>query len=108
LAHHGGASKPWPPFINISNIVFVTRGRTAEVVGWQTSGFNSEAGGRVCGRYYRRSDKQRFAEAFHLGTLDDMPSEAAPSYNIAPTTMQPVTTPLLTATFVRLVHPVAQ
>jgi len=36
------------------------------------------------------SDKQRIAEAFHLGTLDDMPLEAAPSYNIAPSTMQPV------------------
>ena len=44
----------------------------------------------MCGRYYRRSDKQRIAEAFHLGTLDDMPLEAAPSYNIAPSTMQPV------------------
>ena len=44
----------------------------------------------MCGRYYRRSDKQRIAEAFHLGTLDDIPLEAAPSYNIAPTTMQPV------------------
>ena len=43
----------------------------------------------MCGRYYRRSDKQRIAEAFHLGTLDDIPLEAAPSYNIAPTTMQP-------------------
>ena len=44
----------------------------------------------MCGRYYRRSDKQRIAEAFHLGTLDDMPLEAAPSYNIAPSTVQPV------------------
>jgi len=44
----------------------------------------------MCGRYYRRSDKQRIAEAFHLGTLDEMPLEAAPSYNIAPSTMQPV------------------
>ena len=44
----------------------------------------------MCGRYYRRSDKQRIAEAFHHGTLDDMPLEAAPSYNIAPSTMQPV------------------
>ncbi len=44
----------------------------------------------MCGRYYRRSDKQRIAEAFHLGTLDDIPLEAAPSYNIAPSTMQPV------------------
>ena len=44
----------------------------------------------MCGRYYRRSDKQRIAEAFHLGTLDEMPLEAAPSYNIAPSTIQPV------------------
>lgn len=44
----------------------------------------------MCGRYYRRTDKQRMAEAFHLGTLDDLPMEAAPSYNIAPSTMQPV------------------
>ena len=44
----------------------------------------------MCGRYYRQSDKQRIAEAFHLGNVDDFPLEAAPSYNIAPTTMQPV------------------
>jgi putative SOS response-associated peptidase YedK len=25
----------------------------------------------MCGRYYRRSDKQRIAEAFHLGHLPD-------------------------------------
>jgi putative SOS response-associated peptidase YedK len=43
----------------------------------------------VCGRYYRRSDKQRIAEAFHLGKLPDgfvLP----PDYNVAPTTFQPV------------------
>jgi putative SOS response-associated peptidase YedK len=50
----------------------------------------SEVWRRMCGRYYRRSDKQRIAEAFHLGILDDLPLEAVPSYNIAPTTMQPV------------------
>jgi putative SOS response-associated peptidase YedK len=44
----------------------------------------------MCGRYFRRSDKQRIAEAFHLGVFEDLPLEAAPSYNIAPTTMQPV------------------
>jgi putative SOS response-associated peptidase YedK len=44
----------------------------------------------MCGRYYRRSDKQRIAEAFHLGVFEDLPLEVAPSYNIAPTTMQPV------------------
>lgn len=43
----------------------------------------------MCGRYLRRSDKQRIAEAFHLGPLPDglvLP----PDYNVAPTTFQPV------------------
>ncbi len=44
----------------------------------------------MCGRYFRKSDKQRIAEAFHLGDIEDLPLESAPSYNIAPTTMQPV------------------
>lgn len=44
----------------------------------------------MCGRYYRQSDKQRIAEAFHLRDISDMPLEVAPSYNIAPTTRQPV------------------
>ncbi|MBB5060591.1 putative SOS response-associated peptidase YedK [Granulicella aggregans] len=44
----------------------------------------------MCGRYYRRSDKQRIAEAFRLGKLTDLPLEVAPSFNIAPTTMQAV------------------
>jgi putative SOS response-associated peptidase YedK len=44
----------------------------------------------MCGRYVRRSDKQRIAEAFVLGTLDDLILEAAPSYNITPMTRQPV------------------
>jgi putative SOS response-associated peptidase YedK len=44
----------------------------------------------MCGRYQRRSDKQRIAEAFHLGNLDELTLEVAPSYNIAPTTRQPV------------------
>jgi putative SOS response-associated peptidase YedK len=45
----------------------------------------------MCGRYYRRSDKQRIAEAFHIhGSLSDMPLEAAPDYNVAPTTRQPI------------------
>jgi len=42
------------------------------------------------GRYYRKSDKQKIAEAFHLGEHSEMPLEVAPSYNIAPSTMQPV------------------
>ena len=44
----------------------------------------------MCGRYYRRSDKQRLAEAFHLG---DLPSGLVLpdwDYNVAPTTFQPV------------------
>jgi putative SOS response-associated peptidase YedK len=43
----------------------------------------------MCGRYYRRSDKQRIAEAFQLGELPDgfvLPAD----YNVAPTTFQPV------------------
>lgn len=44
----------------------------------------------MCGRYQRRSDKQRIAEAFALGTLDELILEASPSYNVAPTTRQPV------------------
>ena len=44
----------------------------------------------MCGRYVRTSDKQRIADAFHLGHLDELVLEAAPSYNIAPTTNQPV------------------
>jgi putative SOS response-associated peptidase YedK len=47
----------------------------------------------MCGRYYRRSDKQRIAEAFRLGKLSELPLEVAPSFNIAPTTMQPVIVP---------------
>lgn len=44
----------------------------------------------MCGRYYRRSDKQRIAEAFHLGELPaDFVLDPA-NYNIAPTTFQPV------------------
>jgi putative SOS response-associated peptidase YedK len=41
----------------------------------------------MCGRYVRRSDKQRIEEHFRTGrTVFDLP----PSYNIAPTTFQPV------------------
>ena len=42
----------------------------------------------MCGRYYRRSDKQRIAEDMHAGIC--VPFEIEPSYNIAPTTFQPV------------------
>ena len=41
----------------------------------------------MCGRYVRRSDKQRIAEYFRTGeTVFDLP----PDYNVAPTTFQPV------------------
>ena len=43
----------------------------------------------MCGRYLRRSDKQRISEAFRLGKLPDnfvLPAD----YNVAPTTFQPV------------------
>lgn len=43
----------------------------------------------MCGRYGRRSDKQRIAEAFAVKTsLDDL--EVAPEEDIAPGSMQPV------------------
>ncbi len=43
----------------------------------------------MCGRYLRQSDKQRIAEAFHLGEL---PADVflPPDFNIAPTSVQPV------------------
>jgi putative SOS response-associated peptidase YedK len=44
----------------------------------------------MCNRYFRDSDKQRLVEAFYLGNREALPLEIAPSYNIAPTTMQPV------------------
>jgi putative SOS response-associated peptidase YedK len=43
----------------------------------------------VCGRYYRRSDKQRIAEAFKLGRLPEG-FELPPDWNIAPSTNQPI------------------
>ena len=43
----------------------------------------------MCGRYLRRSDKQRIAEAFKLGKLGE-DFVLPPDYNIAPTTFQPV------------------
>jgi len=44
----------------------------------------------VCGRYQRRSDKQRIADAFALGNVDGLAIELAPDYNVAPQTMHPV------------------
>ena len=42
----------------------------------------------MCGRYFRRSDKQRLAEAFRLGLPTSF--EILPSFNVAPQTFQPV------------------
>jgi putative SOS response-associated peptidase YedK len=44
----------------------------------------------MCGRYYRRSDKQRIAEAFLNGRLPDGFVLPPWDYNVAPTTFQPV------------------
>jgi putative SOS response-associated peptidase YedK len=44
----------------------------------------------MCGRYQRRADKQRIAEAFQLGNLDGLALEFEPDYNAAPQSMQPV------------------
>lgn len=43
----------------------------------------------MCGRYFRKSHKQKIADAFKVGKL---PADfvLAPSYNVAPTTFQPV------------------
>ena len=43
----------------------------------------------MCGRYYRRADKQKIAEAFHATKVDDFPLPPW-DYNVAPTTMQPI------------------
>ena len=42
----------------------------------------------MCGRYYRRSDKQKIADAFRLGVPPTF--EIMPSYNVAPQTFQPI------------------
>lgn len=46
----------------------------------------------MCGRYYRRSDKQRIADAFKVGKLPPN-FELPPDYNIAPSTFQPIIRP---------------
>ncbi|RZU39309.1 SOS response-associated peptidase [Edaphobacter modestus] len=43
----------------------------------------------MCGRYYRRSDKQKIAEAFHVKQVGDFPLPPW-DYNVAPQTMQPI------------------
>jgi putative SOS response-associated peptidase YedK len=42
----------------------------------------------MCGRYATKRDKQKLAEAFHVGKIFEEPF--APNYNIAPSTFQPV------------------
>lgn len=42
----------------------------------------------MCGRYFRRSDKQQIAEAFRLGIPTTF--EILPSFNVPPQTFQPV------------------
>lgn len=44
----------------------------------------------MCGRYYRKSDKQKIADAFKLGILPDGFFLRDADYNIAPSTFQPV------------------
>jgi putative SOS response-associated peptidase YedK len=44
----------------------------------------------MCGRYYRRSDKQKIAEAFHTHLVDDGTPSPPWDYNVAPTTIQPI------------------
>jgi putative SOS response-associated peptidase YedK len=43
----------------------------------------------MCGRYYRIGDKQAIAEWFHADPAEDLPDFAS-SYNIAPSSTQPV------------------
>ena len=43
----------------------------------------------MCGRYYRRSDKQKIAEAFHVAQVDGF-ALLPWDYNVAPTTNQPI------------------
>jgi hypothetical protein len=45
----------------------------------------------MCGRYYRRSEKQEISERFRVGKVADFP--LAPDYNIAPSTFQPIIRP---------------
>ena len=39
----------------------------------------------MCGRYYRKSDKQKIAEAFHATKVDDFPLPPW-DYKVAPIT----------------------
>lgn len=42
----------------------------------------------MCGRYYRRSDKQRIADAFRTGVPPSF--DILPSFNVCPQTFQPI------------------
>lgn len=44
----------------------------------------------MCGRYQRRCDKQKIAEAYQLGNVDGLSLELAPDYNAAPQSTQTV------------------
>ena len=44
----------------------------------------------MCGRYYRKADKQKIAEAFHASIVEDGSPNPPWDYNVAPTTIQPV------------------
>ncbi len=44
----------------------------------------------MCGRYYRRSDKQRIGDAFNISDLPSSLIISDADYNVAPTTFQPV------------------
>jgi putative SOS response-associated peptidase YedK len=43
----------------------------------------------MSGRYYRKADKQKIAEAFHVSKIDDFPLPPW-DYNVAPTSIQSV------------------
>ena len=44
----------------------------------------------MCGRYGRRSDKQRIAEAMRVNPNSVFEEDLPPSYNVAPETYQPI------------------
>jgi putative SOS response-associated peptidase YedK len=44
----------------------------------------------MCGRYYRRSDKQRIGDVFNISDLPSSLVLSEADYNVAPTTFQPV------------------
>ncbi len=44
----------------------------------------------MCGRYVRKSDKQRIAEEFHLRNLQESNLEFLPNFNVAPRLSNPL------------------